>query len=36
MWEGGAYIALSVWLNKMCEMFKNGKDLPHVATVVVV
>ncbi|KAJ8753620.1 hypothetical protein K2173_022861 [Erythroxylum novogranatense] len=36
MWEGSAYTALSVWLNDMHEMFLNGKDLPQLATVVVV
>ncbi|KAJ4712238.1 Pentatricopeptide repeat-containing protein [Melia azedarach] len=36
MWEGGAYTAISVWLNKMHEMFINGEDLPQLATVVVV
>ncbi|XP_024022869.1 pentatricopeptide repeat-containing protein At1g74850, chloroplastic [Morus notabilis] len=36
MWEGGACTAISVWLNDMFGMFKNGDDLPHVATVVVV
>ncbi|XP_050376448.1 pentatricopeptide repeat-containing protein At1g74850, chloroplastic [Argentina anserina] len=36
MWEGGAYAALSVWLNNVYEMFVNGEDLPSVATVVVV
>ncbi|KAM1322653.1 hypothetical protein PS2_015186 [Malus domestica] len=36
MWQGGAYTAMSVWLNNMYEMFLNGEDLPHLATVVVV
>ncbi|KAF4376115.1 hypothetical protein G4B88_025206 [Cannabis sativa] len=36
LWEGGACAALSVWLNDIYEMFLDGKDLPHVATVVVV
>lgn len=36
MWEGGACTAISVWLNDIYEMFMNGEDLPHVATVVVV
>ncbi|GMN45761.1 hypothetical protein TIFTF001_014947 [Ficus carica] len=36
MWEGGASTAISVWLNDCFEMFVNGEDLPHVATVVVV
>ncbi|ESR52958.1 pentatricopeptide repeat-containing protein [Citrus sinensis] len=36
MWEGGAYTAISVWLNKMYEMFMMGEDLPQLATVVVV
>ncbi|KAM1195214.1 hypothetical protein ACFX13_022247 [Malus domestica] len=35
MWQGGAYTAMSVWLNNMYEMFLNGEDLPHLATVVV-
>lgn len=36
MWVGGAYTAISVWLNNMYQMFRNGEDLPHLATVVVV
>ncbi|ONI08499.1 hypothetical protein PRUPE_5G181900 [Prunus persica] len=36
MWQGGAYAAMSVWLNNMYEMFLNGEDLPNIATVVVV
>ncbi|KAM1981999.1 hypothetical protein FF1_039013 [Malus domestica] len=36
MWQGGAYTAMSLWLNNMYEMFLNGEDLPHLATVVVV
>lgn len=35
MWEGAAYTAISVWLNKMYEMFTMGEDLPQLATVVV-
>uniref|UniRef100_A0A2N9EI57 Pentatricopeptide repeat-containing protein-mitochondrial domain-containing protein n=1 Tax=Fagus sylvatica TaxID=28930 RepID=A0A2N9EI57_FAGSY len=36
MWEGGAYTAISLWLNNMYEMFVNGEDLPQIASVVVV
>lgn len=36
MGEGGALTALSIWLNDMQEMFMTGKDLPQLATVVVV
>ena len=36
MWEGGAYTAISVWLNNMYEMFMNGEDLPQLASIVVV
>ncbi|KAA8540887.1 hypothetical protein F0562_024975 [Nyssa sinensis] len=36
MWAGGACTAISVWLNNMYEMFKDGEDLPQLATVVVV
>ncbi|KAJ7956304.1 Pentatricopeptide repeat-containing protein [Quillaja saponaria] len=36
LWEGGAYTAISVWLNNMQEMFMNREDLPQLATVVVV
>ncbi|KAI7986837.1 Pentatricopeptide repeat-containing protein [Camellia lanceoleosa] len=36
MWAGGACTAISIWLNNMYAMFKNGEDLPQLATVVVV
>ncbi|XP_030475504.2 pentatricopeptide repeat-containing protein At1g74850, chloroplastic [Syzygium oleosum] len=36
MWEGGAYTAISVWLNSMKEAFLNGEDLPQIASIVVV
>ncbi|KAL7237710.1 hypothetical protein ACSBR2_003920 [Camellia fascicularis] len=36
MWAAGACTALSVWFNNMYEMFKNGENLPQLATVVVV
>lgn len=36
MWTGGACTAISIWLNRMYEMFKMGADLPPLATVVVV
>ncbi|KAF7135998.1 hypothetical protein RHSIM_Rhsim08G0164000 [Rhododendron simsii] len=36
MWTGGACTAISIWLNRMYEMFKMGEDLPPLATVVVV
>ncbi|XP_043723475.1 pentatricopeptide repeat-containing protein At1g74850, chloroplastic [Telopea speciosissima] len=32
---GGALTAISVWLNNVYCMFKNGEDLPHLAAVVV-
>ncbi|KAI8030881.1 Pentatricopeptide repeat-containing protein [Camellia lanceoleosa] len=36
IWAGGACTAISIWLNNMYAMFKNGEDLPQLATVVVV
>ncbi|GMP33605.1 hypothetical protein CsSME_00006848 [Camellia sinensis var. sinensis] len=36
MWAGGACTAISVWFNNMYEMFKNGENLPQLATVAVV
>ncbi|KAG2679066.1 hypothetical protein I3760_11G033600 [Carya illinoinensis] len=36
MWEGGAYTAISLWLNNMYEMFMTGEDLPQLASVIVV
>lgn len=36
MWEGGAYTALSVWVNSISEMYGSGEDLPQLATIVVV
>ncbi|KAG9456747.1 hypothetical protein H6P81_001255 [Aristolochia fimbriata] len=33
---GGALTAISIWFNDMYDMFANGKDLPHMATIVVV
>ncbi|XP_023000839.1 pentatricopeptide repeat-containing protein At1g74850, chloroplastic isoform X1 [Cucurbita maxima] len=35
MWEGGAYTAISLWVNKMNEMLMDGEELPQVAAVVV-
>lgn len=35
MWEGGAYTAISVWVNDMNEMLLNGEDFPQIAAVVV-
>ncbi|KAA0055197.1 pentatricopeptide repeat-containing protein [Cucumis melo var. makuwa] len=35
MWEGGAYTAISLWVNKMNEMLMDGEDLPQLAAVVV-
>lgn len=35
MWEGGAYTALSVWINNIKDMFVSGEDLPQLATIVV-
>ncbi|KAE8652579.1 pentatricopeptide repeat-containing protein At1g74850, chloroplastic isoform X1 [Cucumis sativus] len=35
MWEGGAYTAVSLWVNKMNEMLMDGEDLPQLAAVVV-
>ncbi|XP_042502341.1 pentatricopeptide repeat-containing protein At1g74850, chloroplastic [Macadamia integrifolia] len=32
---GGALTAISVWLNNVYGMFKNGEDLPHLAAIVV-
>ncbi|CAM8972693.1 unnamed protein product [Rhodiola kirilowii] len=36
MWEGGAYTAISVWLNEIHKSFRSGEDLPQIAAVIVV
>uniref|UniRef100_A0A7N1A6W7 Smr domain-containing protein n=1 Tax=Kalanchoe fedtschenkoi TaxID=63787 RepID=A0A7N1A6W7_KALFE len=36
MWEGGAYTAISVWLNEIYKTFRSGDDLPQIAAVIVV
>ncbi|CAN1183058.1 Pentatricopeptide repeat-containing protein At1g74850, chloroplastic [Linum perenne] len=36
LWEGGAYTAISVWLNNMYQSFISGEDFPQLASIVVV
>ncbi|GAB4860683.1 Pentatricopeptide repeat-containing protein At1g74850, chloroplastic [Ancistrocladus abbreviatus] len=36
MWPGGACTALSLWFNDVYQMFKDGADLPHLASIIVV
>ncbi|GMH21975.1 hypothetical protein Nepgr_023818 [Nepenthes gracilis] len=36
LWPGSTCTALSVWLNDIYQMFKDGANLPHLATVIVV
>ncbi|KNA12516.1 hypothetical protein SOVF_125200 isoform A [Spinacia oleracea] len=36
MWPGSICAAISVWLNDMLKMFKDGTGLPQLATLVVV